>query len=1086
MTSIEHSDKHSEERPEGHSAKKRQSRRQFLAGGALLGGGTLATGMAATAAALDASPRRHNAVLNSRRPDAPYDLGQPENIIHSVCLQCNTGCGIKCKLQNGVLTKIDGNPYSPWTLVPHLDQSMGLEHAVAVDGAICPKGQSGLQTAYDPYRLRKVLKRAGKRGENKWVSLPFEQAVREICEGGALFASVPGEEDRVVEGMNEIVALRDPEVARAMADDVAAILAASDREEKQRLVEAFKSRHGAHLDTLIDPDHPDLGPKNNQVVMAYGRLKAGRSDFYKRFAAGLGTVNLHGHTTVCQGSLYFTCKAMSEQYDTATGSFGGGSKFYWQADTENSRFVLFVGANLFEANYGPPNRTPRLTNRLSSGQLKIACADPRFSKLASKSWRWLPLRPGTDAALAMAIIRWMLDNDRFDRAFIGCANQAAAHAAGERSWSNATWLVALENGQPGGFVRARDLGLAEGHELLVMANGVPMAFDPNDGENPVTGDLYVDTTLPNGLRVKTGLQLLKEESHKHSLEEWCAMADVTPGHVIDVTRELTRHGKQAAVDIHRGPAQHTNGFYNVLAWMTINVLLGNFDHKGGMCKATSWDIAGRGGWFRLGDQPGAIPSFGVNSIRHSMDYEKSTLFNGYPAKRNWYPLSSDIYEETIPSMGDAYPYPVKAFILYMGAPTYALPAGHTNIEILCDLEKIPLFIANDILVGTTSMYADYIFPDTSYLERWEFQGSHPNLTWKVGPIRQPVIAPIPESCEVFGEEQPICFETMMMGIAEQLGLPGFGDDAFGPGRPLRHMDDFMLRCVGNMAFGERTDGGQNVPDAVEREMELFLQARRHLPRSVFDPDRWRRIVGEALWPKVVYILNRGGRFENYDEGYQGDMLAHPYGKQLGLYQEKTAATIHSGTGEPHPGLATWVPVRDYHGVEPVALREGHDLAMITHRTIAQTKSRTITNPWLSALMPENTVQIHPTDAARLGLENGQSVKVVSATNPDGEWPLGNGRTKPMIGKLQVTQQVRPGVVSFALGYGHWATGATDIEIDGHIIQGEPRRATGVHANAAMWIDPALKNTCMLDPVGGSVSFYDTHVKLVPVSRGKEV
>jgi hypothetical protein len=30
----------------------------------------------------------------------------------------------------------------------------------------------------------------------------------------------------------------------------------------------------------------------------------------------------------------------------------------------------------------------------------------------------------------------------------------------------------------------------------------------------------------------------------------------------------------------------------------------------------------------------------------------------------------------------------------------------------------------------------------------------------------------------------------------------------------------------------------------------------------------------------------------------------------------------------------------------------------------------------------------------------------------------------------------------------------------------------------MWIDPHLKNTCMLDPVGGSVSFYDTMVALV--------
>jgi tetrathionate reductase subunit A len=100
------------------------------------------------------------------------------------------------------------------------------------------------------------------------------------------------------------------------------------------------------------------------------------------------------------------------------------------------------------------------------------------------------------------------------------------------------------------------------------------------------------------------------------------------------------------------------------------------------------------------------------------------------------------------------------------------------------------------------------------------------------------------------------------------------------------------------------------------------------------------------------------------------------------------------------------------------------------------------------------------------------VKVVSATNKEGVWDLKNGTKKPMVGKAQVTETIMPGVVTFTLGFGHWATGA--------VVKGDPRRATGVHANAAMWIDPYLKNTGMLDPVGGSASFYDTKVKLIKV------
>jgi anaerobic selenocysteine-containing dehydrogenase len=1045
-----------------------------MAGGALLGAG-LVTSQASAARTPDA------AVLNSGRADAPYELGRPENALYTACLQCNTGCGIKCKIQDGIVSKIDGNPYNPWTMLPHLDYATPVEAAAAVDGSICPKGQSGLQSAYDPYRLRKVLKRAGQRGDNQWVSIPFDQAIREICDGGKLFANVPGEENRHVEGIRSLVALTDAKVAAEMDKDIKAIWSEKDKAKKEELVAAFKSKHAAHLDKLIDPDHPDLGPRNNQIVLNWGRLKAGRGDFYKRFAAALGSTNAHGHTTVCQGSLYFTCKAISEQYDISTGKFSGGQKFYWQADVENSRFILFVGANLFEANYGPPNRTVRLTTNLVNKYTTIAVADPRFSKLASKAWKWLPLKPGTDIPLAMAMIRWFFENDAYNARFLANANKAAARANGETSWSNATWLVRMKDGKPGKLLRAKDVGLAEQEELVAMVGGAPAKVDPNSVNAPVVGDLFVDATLPGDIAVKSGLQILKESAMQHTIEAWCALADCPVKDVVAVARELARWGNAAAVDIHRGPAQHTNGFYAVLAWMSLNMLLGNFDHKGGLIAPATYDTMGKGEKFDLKKHPGAIKPFGISSIRHDVDYEKTTLFAGYPARRNWYPLASDMYQEVIPSIGDQYPYPVKVLFQYMAAPTYALPAGHTNIDILRDIEKLPLFISNDILIGTTSMYADYIFPDLSFLERWEFQGTHPNIPQKVQPVRQPVMAPIPEACEVFGQTMPLSFEAMMLGVAEYLRLPGFGDNALGEGLHFKHFDDYYLRMVANLAFGEKPDGSQSVPDADEGEMRHFLQARRHLPSSVFDADRWRAIVGKELWPKVVYVLNRGGRFQDHDKTYTGGMVANAYAALLNLYQEKTAGTIHAGTGKSYPGYATDVRIADFTGQEPEKLREGHALCMITHRTISQCKSRTITNAWLTPLMPENAILINPLDAIRQGLRNGQTVKVVSATNPMGKWPLTARRDKDMVGKLMYTQTLRPGVVSFALGFGHWATGAEDVTIDGHVIKGEARRAKGIHANAAMWTDPHVKNTCMFDPIGGSVSFYDTHVRLEPVN-----
>ena len=152
-----------------------------------------------------------------------YELLKAENTLYSVCLNCNTGCGIKVKILDGVAVKIDGNPYNPFNLHPHLEMKETPANAVMVDAGLCPKGQAGHQGAYDPYRVTKVLKRAGKRGENKWQSIPFNQAIEEIVSGGKLFANVPGEEARQVTGLKELYALTDSKVFEEMGKDVAAL-----------------------------------------------------------------------------------------------------------------------------------------------------------------------------------------------------------------------------------------------------------------------------------------------------------------------------------------------------------------------------------------------------------------------------------------------------------------------------------------------------------------------------------------------------------------------------------------------------------------------------------------------------------------------------------------------------------------------------------------------------------------------------------------------------------------------------------------------------------------------------------------------
>jgi anaerobic selenocysteine-containing dehydrogenase len=342
-------------------------------------------------------------------------------------------------------------------------------------------------------------------------------------------------------------------------------------------------------------------------------------------------------------------------------------------------------------------------------------------------------------------------------------------------------------------------------------------------------------------------------------------------------------------------------------------------------------------------------------------------------------------------------------------------------------------------------------------------------------VRQPPIAPLPETVTVFGEEMPISCEAFMLAVAQKLELPGFGPDGFGPGQDFRRPEDFYLRMVANIAFGEKADGSDAVPEASQEEVTIFTRARRHLPGSVYDPEKWQAAVGQH-WRRVVTVLNRGGRYQDYEQAFDGDKVKNKYGKLINMYCEKVVRTKNSMTGKPFVGTSTYLPIADSLG-RPVTPRDG-ELILITHREIYHTKSRTAGNPWLRELYPQNALLLNPVDARRLNLKTGDRARVVSDSNPAGVWVLPNFREKPMIGDVRVTEGIRPGVISFSLGHGHWAYGASDMWVDGDRIAGDPRRGTGIHANAAMAIDPHLRNVCLQDPVGGSVSFYDTPVRLV--------
>ncbi|MHC4678499.1 MAG: molybdopterin dinucleotide binding domain-containing protein, partial [Planctomycetota bacterium] len=655
---------------------------------------------------------------------------------------------------------------------------------------------------------------------------------------------------------------------------------------------------------------------------------------------------------------------------------------------------------------------------------------------------------------------------------------AAANADGETSWTAASYLVKIENGRPARYLMADEVGLGTNTQFVVSRAGKLAAVNPNDAENALEGDLDGSLTK-DGLVAKAAFTLLKERIDEKSIAQYAKLCGVDEQTIVEIAQQFTSYGKQAMAEMYRGPVQHTNGYYNAQAIITLNLLIGNPDWKGGMAKGGSH-------WHEFGGKPGnpfdlakihpdKFPGFGVRNNREKARYESSSLFNGYPAKRPWYPFTGNLYQEVIPSAGDGYPYPIKALFLHKGTPVLSCPAGHKQIEILCDTKKIPLFIACDIVIGETSMYADYIIPDTSVWERWGTPHITPAMLVTVSKVRQPVVAPLVETTTIDGVEMPINMEAFLIALAKKLNLPGFGKDAFGSGRDFHHQDDWFLKAVTNIAMGDKEDDA--VPAADEKEMAVFLKARRHLPKSVFDVERLKRAAGEKYWPHIVYVLNRGGRFEDSHKMHKGDYQAHPFKGLFQIFVEQVAKGRNSMNGKQFDGLPRVEPP-SYADGKPVLHDDSYPFELITYKEIYGGHSRTVPpNLWLAESLPENAVVMNRKDAERLGLHDGDRVRLSSPSNVKGIIDLCNEQTQRLEGPVKVIEGIRPGVVGVSWHFGHWAYGSRDVTVDGKVTKGDPSRGRGIAPNPLMLEDTVVGNVCLTDPIGGSASFYDSYVQI---------
>jgi tetrathionate reductase subunit A len=1011
------------------------SRRNILKAGAALGGtAAFAAGFSETGERMlhsIVSPAKALGVDGrSLKPEMRVDEKgalQPDpsqRVSYTMCMGCTTQCGVRVRIDtaNETVVRVSGNPYSPLSTDPHLPMGASVrqsfislsrfdEKGLAGRSTACGRGNAVLEQMNSPYRITTPLKRVGPRNSGEWRPIPFEQLVKEVVEGGDLFGEGP------VKGLRELRSF-DP----------------------------------------IDPAQPELGPRVNKVAFL-SSVDDGRMAFLARFAQqAYGTINLTGHGAYCGGS-----------YRAGSGAVFGDTRTMPHAkpDLQNAEFVIFIGTQPAQSGNPFKRQSTLLAKARTTGKLDYVVVDPvlgHSDNLAvGERGRWIPIKPGTDAALAMAMIRWMIDEQRIDAKFLGQPNLKTAQAAGEAAWSNATHLVVVEPGHPrnGFFLRGSDLGQqvaeadrykeADPFVVIDAASDAPVAHAAATGPAALFVERSIDVAGAP-VKVASALSLLAANARARTIEEYAAICGVPAETIVGLAREFTAHGKKAAASAHGG-TMAGNGFQSAFAIVMLNTLVGNLNVKGGSFVSGGGFNPYAGPRYRFDGFAGAVKPAGV-PLSRNFPYEKTTEFKRkkeagkpYPAEAPWFSTAGQLSTEWLPAALSGYPYGVDALVLWSSNPVYGIPGVRSIAEkTLGDPRKIPLVIAVDPFINESTAFADYIVPETAMYESWGFVAPWAGVPTKTMLTRWPVVEPRTAKT---ADGQTINGEMFLIAVAKALRLPGFGANAIagadGRSYALDTPEDWWLRAAANIAF----TGKAPVGDATDDDIALSGVSRLiPLIRSKLPEDEAR---------KVAFLFTRGGRHQPAPEAWdQNGRTAWPFEKPLNVWNEAVGTAKDAMTGKRFSGAPQWAEPAFADGSR-VATRYPETewpLLLVSQKSVLQ-NSYSIAARRLRSLHPDNPVGINAGDAERIGVKSGDAIRIST--------PAGS-----VTGVALVRHGVKQGVLAVEHGFGHRELGARPHKIGDRLQPSDRGIAAGVSLNDIGLLDPTRKSAAtFVDPIAGT-------------------
>ena len=702
----------------------------------------------------------------------------------------------------------------------------------------------------------------------------------------------------------------------------------------------------------------------------------------------------------------------------------------------------------------------------SSGKLKFVVVDPvmvggAVSPIGDAA-KWIPIKPTTDSAFVMGMLRWMIENKRINVDFLSSPSLAAAKKKGFNSWTNAAHLVIADQEHPNNrkLLRAQDLGLtvpqlpepdpkatapaAPPEYFVVMDKGTGKAMLHSDSDE---GDLFfqgeVIDASGKAIKVQTSFMILKESIYKYDIAAYSKICGIPEATIIEIAKEFTAHGTKAGVD-GMGNTASSTGFDASMAQYLLTLMIGCMNKKGGVVtRRNVYKSVAPGPRYNLSSFPNQPKTSGINISRAGVPYEKTPEFrlrkakgeNPYPSKMPWHPVGSGSDNQAIYSIVNGYPYQAKILMFWMSNPLMTTPAAARAevLEGLKSVERVPLIIAMDAFMGESTAVSDYIVPDTTPYESWGLANSEGNCPGKVVTLRWPVVEPMTGK---ISNNRFACFENYCIDVAKKIGIPGFGDQAI-PGTdnklyPLNGPEDFFLRGAANLAYD-----GEAVPNIADTEMKLQdLEAAT---------TSWQGSLSTEEWPKVYYVMARGGRFEDSTKAYVGDNHKYGFAGCFNVYVEKMATAKNSYTGKPFSGTLVY---NEETFADGTALQEKYPEKEWPFKGVSyKAKFRSasmLSNTLLRDLNKTNYIELNSEDAAGLKLKNGDKVKLIAATGGEA------------VGILQVRQGVAHGTVAVAFGYGHWEYGSRAHQVGDKKTGGDPSIASGVLLGGISLVDPTVK------------------------------